>query len=469
MAPIAPRYDPPGRSPFPWSFAGTGVRVRCGRGSVAGKGEPGMGDLVDDAKETRTLVLSALGALTFTGIGIGSLRDCELLAESGKVSLPLFGSDVPIRAFFLISPMILLLVFLYVHEQLARLSHRIGEDAHPFVWPLSELPLPAVGKGVLLSIITQLAVWGAWPGVSVFAAIRVLPLGERWLVTLNVLFAFASSALALHYWVKVALKRSAAVPSAIVFLVGVVAASLCWVYVIPLRYLSLHFSDFHAADVSVLRLDRRNLQTADFDRATVEYASFCDADLAGASFKGAHARKAVFACRHQGDEVFHGIAFSDADLTLVDLSRVKFEETRMDGAILKQASFWKSELPEMNLSFADLADANLAEINALRASFQDVHGERANFFGATLSEARFPGAVLDGANFTGARLQRAVFTRASLKHALLKGADFREADLRGCDLSGADVDDGTSFAGAICDVFTRGPTKPTVDTCRLVN
>ncbi|MDX2290174.1 MAG: pentapeptide repeat-containing protein [Hyphomicrobiaceae bacterium] len=205
------------------------------------------------------------------------------------------------------------------------------------------------------------------------------------------------------------------------------------------------------------------------------------------------------------------VDFADANLSLLDLSKLDFKRSVLTGADLYGSDLTGSSLVGADLSGtrldratiigADFSEANLEDATLLRpttgtgvtyagpdfdvaqmarfarAKMARVHIiarlERADFRGADLTGARFtpvvtrsntiattPFSELAGADFSQATLVGVEMTKADLRFARfhradLSGADLREArlaraDFTGADLTGADLT-GAEIEGAIFD------------------
>jgi uncharacterized protein YjbI with pentapeptide repeats len=117
-----------------------------------------------------------------------------------------------------------------------------------------------------------------------------------------------------------------------------------------------------------------------------------------------------------------------ADLTWADLGaaqlwrtvlRGKLNDTRLQGAVLKEAELQGAQLASASLQGADLSSAELQ--------------------GAILSYARLQGANLRGAQLQGADLRFAQLQGADLDGANLQGADLDGVELQGSALSAAEI------------------------------
>jgi uncharacterized protein YjbI with pentapeptide repeats len=109
----------------------------------------------------------------------------------------------------------------------------------------------------------------------------------------------------------------------------------------------------------------------------------------------------------------------------------------LEGARLRDGSFFRSDLSESNLK--DVSGFRIKLVNAtLRGTILD---------GAKLSEGDLTKADLTGASMVGVDLRRARLFNAILRDADLTGARLSGADLTGTDLSGATWTDGKRVCG----------------------
>jgi uncharacterized protein YjbI with pentapeptide repeats len=121
----------------------------------------------------------------------------------------------------------------------------------------------------------------------------------------------------------------------------------------------------------------------------------------------------------------YGAFFAKAHLWQADLGNAYLSEADLREANLRQANLQAASLDRARLNRAVLQEARLAGANLTQAELLDTDASRASLAGALL-----PDAKLDGANLYASDLQNAVLQRASLQHA-----DLREAKLQGANLS----------------------------------
>jgi uncharacterized protein YjbI with pentapeptide repeats len=121
-----------------------------------------------------------------------------------------------------------------------------------------------------------------------------------------------------------------------------------------------------------------------------------------------------------------------ADLRSMDLTHANLRGSDLYWANLDDADLNWAELQGAYLFSARLRDAHLYSVDLRNASLAFAHLENANLSGARLQGAVLDYAVLRGANLTQAKLQG-----ADLSNATLVGSDLSNATLVGANLSNA--------------------------------
>ncbi|MFY8093387.1 MAG: pentapeptide repeat-containing protein [Niveispirillum sp.] len=121
---------------------------------------------------------------------------------------------------------------------------------------------------------------------------------------------------------------------------------------------------------------------------------------------------------------------------------VNWRRCYLDGRDLKDVSLDQAMLREATFQRSDLSGARLTHADAYRAKFLSARLDRAILDGARLIEADLTRADLTGASLKGADLRNAKLVGAIMKGADLTGARVEGADLRNADLSGARWTDG---------------------------
>ncbi|HVR57210.1 MAG TPA: pentapeptide repeat-containing protein [Pseudolabrys sp.] len=144
--------------------------------------------------------------------------------------------------------------------------------------------------------------------------------------------------------------------------------------------------------------------------------------------------------------------FDLADLRRADFAGARMSSARFIGAELQGTDLRNAQLQGADLSLAQLQGASLAETNLRGADLsvtqlQDAELRDAQLQGADLSGSQLQGADLSGAQLQGANLRRARLQSARLRSTWLQGANLSEAELQGADLGNAWLQ-GADLSGA---------------------
>ena len=159
------------------------------------------------------------------------------------------------------------------------------------------------------------------------------------------------------------------------------------------------------------------------------------------------------------DYVFRarGRDLKGAMFDLANLPRVDFFGSQLQGASfvfaqLQGASLELAKLQGASFGFSQLQGASLHSAQLQGASFELAKLQGATLGGAQLQGASLFGAQLQGASFELAKLQGATLQNAQLQGASLGGAQLQGASLFGAQLQGASLEDaqlqGASLFGA---------------------
>jgi uncharacterized protein YjbI with pentapeptide repeats len=111
----------------------------------------------------------------------------------------------------------------------------------------------------------------------------------------------------------------------------------------------------------------------------------------------------------------------------------------LEGAYLSRADLRASDLTQVNLHFAILDSTQFEKANLDHASLDAVTASRADFRGANLSYVTFDKAQLVDARFDGASLYSSHLGQATMIRANLEKADLRDAWMNDSNLSHADL------------------------------
>ncbi|WP_433782171.1 pentapeptide repeat-containing protein [Actinomycetospora sp. CA-101289] len=209
------------------------------------------------------------------------------------------------------------------------------------------------------------------------------------------------------------------------------------------RPIDLSGASLVGADFSGINLAKARLVGVDLSKSNLRGANLSGAVLTGATLDGANLMK--------------------VDLSDAWLNEVRGESVRFDGAILREARFWRSVLPGAQLlgcafdrhtSFneahlqgatfgegVNLDDVSFYHANLLGATMKRVCARRANFANATLSSAYLNHSIFEGAYLISATMHSGELINANLRNVEADGADFSGTHFGGADLTGANLEE----------------------------
>lgn len=215
------------------------------------------------------------------------------------------------------------------------------------------------------------------------------------------------------------------------------------------------------AELSKVKLDRKDLSEGNFDNANLAEASLFKANLTNSSMIDVNLTKA------SGQES----DLSGADMVGANLSGADFSSAIFAGADLSNANLSKVDLSGASFVGANLSGANLSGVNLQGADLTD-----ANLQGTNLTDAKYADAIFAGVDFSGNNLSRfdlsgLSFELANFSQANLQNVSFENSNLLGVDITGANIT-GLKLAGAtiagvsVVDLLDGGAKLEGVD---LVN
>ncbi|HMF05849.1 MAG TPA: pentapeptide repeat-containing protein [Methylocella sp.] len=157
--------------------------------------------------------------------------------------------------------------------------------------------------------------------------------------------------------------------------------------------------------------------------------------------------------QHFEQALFRGADLRKANLENAYLEGVDFYQAKLQGARFFQAHLPGAELYQAHLQGASLDSAELQGGRLSRAELQGGWLFGAELQGAILDDAQLQGASLEGAHLEGASLKGAHLQGASLKGAHLQGASLEGAELQGASLDDAQLQ-GAQFLKATLEGAT---------------
>ena len=389
------------------------------------------------SKNAAKVYLVYLGFLAYAALTAISTPDRGLILND-KAHLPIVNIDVSANGFFIVAPLMVMGLFLYLQLYLQRQMRLVaflnaqyepmqGRRLYPWIVNIAAFPDSGF-LGTLQRLAVALCIWIApvivLNVISISYIRKHAPLGVYSVAVLALLGTLA----VVFFWKAYGAKNAGkgrtlawiAIAVVVTFELFVLVGVIPWALrgaPAPYSYWTATARSFVCVDLSYQKL---------VNEPSVDYQNLHWQNMKEARLEG-------------------------ANLTASVLKRADLSNARLQGAILDQVNLQKARLRHANLEDAalmnaslegtDLFSANLNRANLFDASLEGAKLRSAQLVSADLPDAKLQGADLSGANLRRANLVRSSFEGAELQNADLQGAAFEGANLRGADLSGAKLKD----------------------------
>jgi uncharacterized protein YjbI with pentapeptide repeats len=415
-------------------------------------------------------------ALFFIGIAVFGVSHRDLLLEA-PVKLPLLGAAIPLRAFFVLAPILFLGIHAFVLVRSALASTRGGPGVVPRGGAIG-----ALSRGLAFCALAVAPVL-----LLLLVLIQFLPFHDQAITWLQRFGILADVILIWLLWPAIVerrqtLERPDPKPHRGLLIAGLVPIGLAFTAAtfpgewlddligrrqwIPIGrtagadgqgetgWTSVHDLVFHG-EIDEVGRGRKSL----FSNSLVLSGFDAPAAAGLADQKALETARTSLTLRgrHLEGAVLIGADFRKVDLTGAYLDEARLDRADLQGAFLDDAWLRRATLVEASLRGALMKLARLQEARLDRAELQGAALVSAQLQGATLREAQLQdsaltSAQLQGASLAGARLEGATLTDAQLQGAKLDSAELQDATLDHAQMQGASVESarlqGASLLGA---------------------
>lgn len=428
---------------------------------------------VEDASQSgRRLLAAILLGCSYASLTSMGTTHVQLFSGSSYPTLPLLGTQVPTGLFFFLAPLILLIVFFYLHISLQRLWETIAEL--PAYFPdgssLDKKVYPWLVSGIVQTCFSLLSInrppLSRW---QILVSTAIL----YWVVPLTLLILWAKY-LVRHEWSVTASQVAfllVAIPATTYFqhlarstLRGEkwtrgrhcrTAAVWFWLILLVCGGLSYGvIQGFWISPSQAKRLDVRTWVPMVLENAGFPVRAYLwDADLS--------IRPPGWQGRDEDVPLIKGARLQGVNLRYGEMARVFMVNADLSKADLTKANLRNSDLRNINLSWATVNETDL-----VRAKLG-----KANLSNATARGSDFSDADLREADLRCAKLQGAMFQRASLLGAKLQGTDLsRSIGLSAEQVKSAEIDGLTKLPDLLQGQLpTAGAPAPSASNRVLCN
>jgi uncharacterized protein YjbI with pentapeptide repeats len=425
-------------------------------------------DAVVDAAGVGTgLWLSYLFVLFYFAIAAGAVTHRDLLLEN-PVKLPFLNVELPLKAFFVLGPLVFLIVHAYVLLHFVLLAGKIGAFQSELEAQIAcddtrarlRRQLPSnifvqfiagpreVREGIIGFLLRQVAQISLVVGpiaLLILFQLQFLPYHSEWITTWQrtavvidlVLLWFLWPPIARGETTLLAWREFRRVKMAVLALASFLPLLLVFlVATFPGEWLSEDFPGIASLQLhKLLVVGRVDYVTGSFKGLWSNVLVVPSFDIGNRLKVDAENRLSI-----SSDAVvlrgrsLEGAVLVNAHLRKADFNGAQLQHANLSGADLREATFDSAQLQEANLDHARLQGAVLNN-----AQLQGAWLNRAQLQGAWLADAQLQGASLDSAQLQVAMLYSAQLQGASLLFAQLQGAGLSFAELQGAWLYDAEL------------------------------
>jgi uncharacterized protein YjbI with pentapeptide repeats len=473
--------------------------------------------VVDAASVGAGLWLSYLFVLLYLAIAVGSVTHRDLLLES-PVKLPFLNVDLPLVGFFVLGPLLFVIVHAYVLLHFALLGGKVGafdvelrvqitEDdvrsrlrrqlpSNIFVQFLAGPRDVRTGViGILLQLIAWISLVLGLLALLVFFQLQFLPYHHEAITWWQRVAIVVDLVLLWIMWPSVARGETTWL-SRYDFRRGAVATVVLASLAVSLALVLLVFEvatfpgeslDENPLPVGFLPSLRKLLVAGDIDYVARKPKTLWSNVLVlpnidvidHAKFDTEEKIAALPETLSLRGRRLEGAVLLNAHLRKVDFTAARLQGSNLSGADLRDAN-WGCEpqcadLRGARLRFAQLQGASLGATpltgaNLMEAQLQGTNLRNAQLQGANLCWAALEGAFMWDAQLQGANLWGARLNGADMSGAKLQGANFQRAALIGADLTDSFLWQ-TNFGNAnltLADLCGADFTKPNQERINVI-
>ncbi len=346
-------------------------------------------NITEASKNARQIYFLFIGFLSYCALTIVSTSDRQIILNE-EASLPIIKLDVSLNGFFILSPVISLLVFTYLQLYLQRLKGLITDlrtnyasvnkrRLYPWMINIAEAPESGI-VGKLQRVFVSFTLWWSLP--------LVLVLDSYWYV-----------------------KKHDPVLSYVIGVMPILAISIVYYFWSPYECVHNKHEDNKS---NFLRYISKNISKIALTFLVMLYSVILLCNVVPKANKGKGINVDL-----SNQKLIEKLIDDYEGLHWVDLSKAHLEGANLNASVLKRA----------DLRFAKLQRADLK-----KAILEGARLEAANLRDANLDEANLVGASLVGACLEGASLKFSLLNGSNFLHAELKGADLEDANLNGARL-----------------------------------
>ena len=203
------------------------------------------------------------------------------------------------------------------------------------------------------------------------------------------------------------------------------------------------------------------LEKADLSGAAFESLVSHRADFSGAILDGTVFEKPLLLELRAADSLWRGANLDQPIMLSADLTRARFDNAKLKGAVFVKAQAGMIKLKEAALENcyfigADLSGADLGGAKARASSWRRGKLDSANMAGGVFEECDFGEASMQRANLRDARFNRSILSGARMANCSAEKGEFFQTQCRMTDFSASDLSEAGFMQADLSEASFRG-------------
>jgi uncharacterized protein YjbI with pentapeptide repeats/peptidoglycan hydrolase-like protein with peptidoglycan-binding domain len=394
------------------------------------------------ANDARTAYILYASLVGYCGLTIVTTSDRQIILNE-TVRLPLLDLEVSLIGFFVLSPIFVIAVYLYLHLQLIRLKTLIAEHKTDInrAQNFSADPWPMEFEGDksrdvlhnLHVIIVNISLWWLLPGLLWLFSFWIIRSHNTFVTVLNCVYLIFGTLISLYFWSRY--KRLTQIKSRHGYIGRILLAISAFIFALPVLV-------FIILSLTEVLWSNKNLAHSNL---SVLWRAWTSVDLSYQVLgsKPSEDSEEAFSVNLRGARLqaanLAASTMAGADLRESQLQLAQLERAVLTGSNFSGANLAGANLKGAILNGANLKGANLKGVNLREAILRDAILQEANLDGALLQFADLSGADLRGANLQSAKFYYANMQKADLRRATLCFADLGNTNMQEVNLGSANL------------------------------
>lgn len=406
-------------------------------------------NISEASRNTRKLYAAYIGLMAYVATTIISTSDRQLiLGEPAR--LPFVNVGIPLDEFFVFTPILVIIMFVYFHLNLLNLKKMFFmlesnyaplDDYHVYPWLLNfkedkdDKIIDFMRKAII-----SLSLWWAMPSILILNALKYIKkhdmFGNIFVCFVVIIIGLICTLL---FWFRY---RSLTRKTNSKKIISIIVSSILVVELIFVILIYFSFDGGYQFLKNIIYVDLSyqkliNEENKNYD--TLYWIDLRNAHLEGANLTGAILIKADLHGASFKNALMDNINLRNARLSDCDFTGITLEGGNLVGAEMNRSFFYGSNITWANLDSVDLRESYMEGASFFKVSFKRANLSESYCKGVKLLSSEFDGAILQDVNLAGAILTGSYFVNGDLRNSDFSNSNLLGAHLEGASLIGASL------------------------------